>query len=446
MSENIADTLKCPHCAANLFYDSNSGRAVCKFCGSDFDPNVLKLSFSFENKTEEKEIDDSKMQEFTCNSCGATVITDENTAATFCCYCGSPALAGHRLRREFKPDFIIPFKLTREQAEAQFLEWGRTNKYIPRGFMNKENIKKLTPLYVPFWLVDSECDAVFYGTGTIYDRGNKSRTVFSLEREIGFHLKQVPFVGARKMNKQLMEAVEPFDYSEMVPYNDAYLPGYYAERYNLTPNDMAQNVTWRMESYARQSCDAVNFEYESTRMTDGSIDIKNCKYSYALLPIWFLNYQEDGVYHGFAINGQTGEACGKLPYSKVKRIAALAKTIFFWLVLPIAVLASATFALMFGSLFNDPSGLLFRLSSYLMYGAMFLGSGILYVFLKMFRRKLVETTNPVDKAPDLSQYYDTSKKADVRRKDDLLGLYNMSKEEIDDLRREKIFKWIDKVF
>ena len=446
MSENIADTLKCPHCAANLFFDSTSGRAVCKFCGSYFDPRVLQLSFTFEEKNDEKDIDDSKMQEFTCNSCGATVITDENTAATFCCYCGSPALAGHRLRREFKPDFIIPFKLTREQAEEKFLEWGKSNKYVPRGFMDKENIKKLTPLYVPFWLVDSECDANFYGTGTIYSNHDRTRTIFSIERDITFHLKQVPFVGAKKMNRLLMEAIEPFDYSEMVPYNDAFLPGYYAERYNLTPNDMAQNVTWRLESYARQSCEALNFEYSDTRMADGFIDIKDVKYSYALFPIWFLNYQQDGVYHGFAINGQTGEACGKLPFSKIKRIVALSKIVFFWLILPMAVLIAGSMALMVGSLVTDRSGLLFRLASYAMYGAFILGLGIFYVFLKKFRRKVIETTNPMDKVPDMSQYYDTTQKADVKRKDDLVGIYGVSGDEAKEIRNKKFFKWLDKIF
>ena len=201
MSENIADTLKCPHCAANLIYDGQSGKSVCKFCGSEFDPNVLKLSFAFEKKDDEAELDeDTGKQEIICNSCGATVITDENTSATFCCYCGSPALAGRRLRKEFKPDYIIPFKLTREDAEAKFMEWGKTNKYIPSDFMDAENIKKLTPLYVPFWLVDSKCEANFYGIGFIYDKNTKC--AFNLERNLQFFLKRVPFVGSKKMNRQ----------------------------------------------------------------------------------------------------------------------------------------------------------------------------------------------------------------------------------------------------
>ncbi len=442
MSENIADTLKCPHCASNLFYDSTTKRAVCNFCGSDFDPNILRLSFAFEDKTEEKETDESRMQEFICNSCGATVITDENTAASFCCYCGSPALAGHRLRREFKPDFIIPFKLTREQAEEKFLEWGRTNKYIPKGFMDKDNIKKLTPLYVPFWLVDATCSAYFYGTGLIYDNVDRIKTAFSVERDITFCVKRVPFVGAKKMNRLLMEAVEPFDYSEMVPYNDAYLPGFYAERYNLTPSDMAQNVIWRLESYARQSCEALSTQYDDLNLADGFTDITDCKYSYALLPVWFLNYEEDGVYHGFAINGQTGEACGKLPYSKPRRLAAIAGTVLKWLILPELILAAISLSLMYGSLYNK-SQWLFQLSTFMMYGAVFLGIGFLYIFLKKFRRILVETTNPIDKVPDLSQYYDTSKKVDIDRKDDFMTVYNMPSDEI---RKRRLFKWIDKRF
>ena len=443
MYDNTADTLKCPHCASNLFYDSSSRRAVCKFCGSDFDPNILKLSFSFEDRTDEKETDDSRMQEFFCNSCGATVITDENTSASFCCYCGSPALAGRRLRREFKPDVIIPFKLTREQAEAKFLEWGKTNKYVPSGFMDKENIKKLTPLYVPFWLVDATCSASFFGTGLIYGRGDKVKTAFSVERDVTFCVKRVPFVGSKKMSRALMEAVEPFDYSEMVPYKDAYLPGYYAERYNLTPNDMAQNVTWRLESYARQSCVAISTQYDDTNLADGFTDITDCKYSYALLPIWFLNYEEDGVYYGFAINGQTGESCGKLPYSKPKRMVAIAKTVMLWLLLPELVLAATALGLMYESGVAIHTGIWFHLSVFMMYGAIFLGMGVVYVFLKKLRRKLIETTNPIDKVPDLSQYYDSSTKVDIVKHDDLLGVFNMSS---DDVRKRRFYKWIDKIF
>ena len=449
MSENIADTLKCPHCQANLFYDSTSNKSVCKFCGSEFDPNVLRLSFAFEKKDDEAELDDDDpgKQEFFCNSCGATIITDENTAATFCCYCGSPALAGRRLRKEFKPDFIIPFKLTREDAEAKFMEWGKTNKYIPSDFMDKENIKKLTPLYVPFWLVDSKCEANFYGAGFVYDK--QSKMVFNLDRNIRFSLKRVPFVGSKKMNRLLMEAVEPFDYSELVTYKDAYLPGYYAERYNLTPNEMAQNVIWRMETYARQSADALNFGYDMVNLSDGYIDVDDCKYSYVLLPIWFLNYKKDGIYHGFAINGQTGEACGKLPYSKRKRAVALTLCVLKWLVLPATVIAGILLALFNGMIFPKTMtdyNIFYNLTVAANILTMMIAPGILYLFLKKFRRVLHETTNPIDKVPDISQYYDSASKAVVDKHDDLAMLYNMTKEDKRDIRRQKMYRWIDKHF
>ena len=97
---------------------------------------------------------------------------------------------------------------------------------------------------------------------------------------------------------------------------------------------------------------------------------------------------------------------------------------------------------MYGSLYNK-SQWLFQLSTFMMYGAVFLGIGFLYIFLKKFRRILVETTNPIDKVPDLSQYYDTSKKVDIDRKDDFMTVYNMPSDEI---RKRRLFKWIDKRF
>jgi len=443
MSESIADTLKCPHCAANLVYDATLNKAVCNFCGSEFDPSMLKLIFTFENREEDEEIEDDTRQEITCNSCGATVITDENTSATFCYYCGSPALAGSRLRREFKPDYIIPFKLTREEAGEKFMQWGRENKYVPSDFMDPENIKKLTPLYVPFWLVDSKCHAQFFGTGTSYSSQRSEKIVFSLEREVDFRLKRVPFVGSKKMNRILMEAVEPFDYSELVPYRDAYLPGFYAERYNLKPSDMAQNVMYRLENYARSSCDVMSSQYDEVRLKAGDIDVSDIRYSYALLPVWFLNYQKDGVYHGFAINGQTGEACGMLPYSKKKRTMALTTTVLLWLVLPMILLTLLVIGL-------RPEGkgseLLIDVMTYLYYAIFFVATGVVYVFIKKFRKKRIESRNPIDKAPDLSEYYDATQKTDLKHKDERLGVYPLDDNESYALRHKKLFKFLDKIF
>lgn len=54
---------------------------------------------------------------YTCPSCGAQIVTDATTAATFCYYCHNPVVLGGRLEGKFLPDQVIPFAVSREDAE-----------------------------------------------------------------------------------------------------------------------------------------------------------------------------------------------------------------------------------------------------------------------------------------------------------------------------------------
>ncbi|SCW61164.1 hypothetical protein SAMN02910456_02157 [Ruminococcaceae bacterium YRB3002] len=77
---------------------------------------------------------------------------------------------------------------------------------------------------------------------------------------------------------------------------------------------------------------------------------------------------------------------------------------------------------------------------------MLAGTGIFYLFLKKFRHKLLETKNPLDKQPDLSEYYDTSRKAEIKHDDDFAGVFPMDKEESRRATNKRVYRWIDKHF
>ena len=72
--------------------------------------------------TEENKVTETSVEyvNYNCPDCGAVIITDENTAATFCVYCGNTSIIKSRLSGEFAPSKIIPFKKTKEDAIAAF--------------------------------------------------------------------------------------------------------------------------------------------------------------------------------------------------------------------------------------------------------------------------------------------------------------------------------------
>ena len=442
--DNSAVTYKCPGCAGNLFYNADLNKLSCKFCGSDYNPDVLEILEAFKKVEHEADAaEDDGKHEIVCGSCGATVITDENTASAICCFCGSPALSPRRLTKEFRPDYLIPFKVTREEAKKLFIDWAANNKYIPDDFTSEENINKLTGLYVPFWLVDCKCYADFYGTG--YINQGDSRAVFALDREVEFYVQRVPFDGSKEISNRLMAAVEPFDYSEMVEYKDSYLPGFYAERYNQTPLELSEGVSNRMKNYAEETVKILSCgQYDEVRFNTGFSNASEFKHSYALLPVWFMNYQYEGINYGFAINGQTGEACGDLPYSKAKRRKSLIKTTLLNLVLP-TIPALLLFLSYFISLimlstarnsngyakafFKSGSGDVYmELAPYLSFAGVLLFVFIFARFRKRWMKVSNESQNPIDPPPHVEEYYDASKKPVINKVDKFVSMQKRDQE------------------
>ena len=53
------------------------------------------------------------MRAYGCPSCGAELICEESTAATSCPYCGNPTVVPGQFSGALRPDFIVPFKLSK---------------------------------------------------------------------------------------------------------------------------------------------------------------------------------------------------------------------------------------------------------------------------------------------------------------------------------------------
>ena len=55
---------------------------------------------------------------YICPSCGAEVVTDATTAATFCYYCHNPVVLSGKLSGEFLPDYVIPFAMDKKTSNG----------------------------------------------------------------------------------------------------------------------------------------------------------------------------------------------------------------------------------------------------------------------------------------------------------------------------------------
>ena len=337
----MADTIKCPNCGSNLTLNADTQKLECPSCGASFDPATLNDITVGELEAKPAEPTDPAKEyeqaqapegqpqaepeqtEFVCNACGAKIVTDSHTAATFCTFCGSPALVGKRLTEKFQPQYMIPFKYSRKAAEEAFIKWAGKGKWTPFGFVSKKNVEKMSGLYVPFWLFNINATVDASGTGDkIHYRGDDEIIeTFNFERKGQLKWENVPLDGETRIDDLLMEAIEPFDFDALIPYDYRYLPGFYADRYDQSPQDLAARATKRgLDGIDKALNGSLKGTFDRFRIVKNLSRIDTMEANYALLPVWFLSYKYRNKYYYFAMNGQTGEVAGQLPVSPAKKV------------------------------------------------------------------------------------------------------------------------------
>ena len=104
---------KCPSCGAVIKFFPKEQKWVCEYCGSEFTLEEMqqhKNASSEEVNQKSSEKKKRKVEEadvYRCKSCGAEIIADANTTATFCVYCGNTAILKEKIQDSRVPDFII---------------------------------------------------------------------------------------------------------------------------------------------------------------------------------------------------------------------------------------------------------------------------------------------------------------------------------------------------
>ena len=313
---------KCPACAAPLLFNPKLGKWKCQYCDNIFSLEDLEV-----HKHEiPQNADNVQYDSYSCKNCGAEIVADENTAATFCLYCGNTAILKNKLSGEFKPSKLIPFKVVKEDAIAAFKALKKGRPLLPRDFISEKNIEKITGLYVPFWLFDLSYDGTVEASAKKikhWSIGNTHYTktdTYRLERELSMNYQLVPVDGSKKFSDDIMNTIEPFDYSELMDYNHAYLSGFLAEKYDLNSEDAANTAKERALNSTLDEARRSMQNYNSVNISNYQMNATEKNIEYALLPVWMVNVKYKDKYYLFAMNGQTGEFIGDMPLNKGKTV------------------------------------------------------------------------------------------------------------------------------
>lgn len=365
---------KCPNCGGYVEFDSTIQKMKCPFCDSVFEvsdflteEDVQDSHESGEDISADEAADEplagssgeagetatweceseqvwseselEGMMVYHCDSCSGEIIGDANMGATRCPYCGNNVVIREKFAGGLKPDYLIPFVHTAKEAEQHLEKHIRSYRFAPASFYDRKNLSEVKGIYVPFWLFDSSADfnCTYEGTrmGRRWRDGdyNCQEIEHYLIRKKGYmDFQKIPADGSRKMDDQMMDSLEPFDMSAMVPFASPYLAGFWADRYDVAAEENQKRVDDRVYQTVETEVNASVQGFQSISRKHGVIEPHGGKASYALLPVWMLTMKWKDQTYTYAMNGQTGKIVGTIPFDgKAFRSFLLSRSLIYGL-------------------------------------------------------------------------------------------------------------------
>ncbi len=335
---------QCPKCTGPLTFKAELGKLKCEHCDSAFD--VAEMEAMYAPQTEPPTAsqpgaapveqsppigwgqsklnsdwgtDADHMRAYNCTSCGAEIICDDTTAATSCIYCGNPTVIPTQFAGALRPDYVIPFRISKEQATAALKKHCENRMLLPKSFKSDAHLEEIKGVYVPFWLFDGSVYAdVHYkaSSSTTHTSGDYRITTtkhYDIQRTGTVEFRDIPLDASSKMPDIYMESIEPYDYASLMPFAMSYMPGYLADKFDVSIEQCTPRADERAANTALGIMRGSVKGYNTISEVGRSMSLTRGEVEYAMAPVWMLTTRWRGKVYLFAMNGQTGKFVGDLP-------------------------------------------------------------------------------------------------------------------------------------
>lgn len=312
-----------------------TGKLECAACGNAFEPEALEMlsspesgeQIAFERSKEGFQADEKGVQACVCKNCGAELMTENTTTATECPYCGSPTILPDRIEGGVKPEKVIPFTVTQEQARKQFEDYFKGKRLLPNIFLNGRNrIAEMRRLYVPYWLFDcyAHADMVYDAEKVHTERKDEweiTRTRhYLVRRRGGMRFENIPVDGSVRLDDRITESLEPYDLCAAIPFQSAVLAGAMADHADADSSQCEKRAVERVERSVDEVMRDTVQDYDTVKERSRRIYTEDGRATPVLLPVWLMTTVKEGKTYTFAINGQTGKLTCDVPADRKKSL------------------------------------------------------------------------------------------------------------------------------
>jgi len=288
MGGTIAD-VHCPNCGAPAKYDIVRQNYRCASCGSRVEiSEALAEKKGFRSLQQERIRQSAgryKLMTASCSGCGAELVFEEGEAATNCAFCGRTLVRRDYVSSKEIPELILPFRITRNEAEECLKEWCAKNS-LPEAKNLLKETGKLEGFYLPYELI----------------RGPVSSKVGRIDTLRSYHCRTFVddvFVNCSgQLDNPLLDAMEPYELEELMPFDFAYAAGQRIRIRDINDRELSRRVD---DEISTDITPAVQKTLQ-TEAVQVSTDPSALLHMPVLLPAYYLN--AGGTIA--SVNGQTG--------------------------------------------------------------------------------------------------------------------------------------------
>jgi len=328
---------KCTSCGGNLVFSPENNCVLCENCNKAYKIEAKKEHLKFPYTQNEENLN-FKTKTTNCSNCGALVTLNPREITKTCPYCGSNFVLEKEEMVGLSPNGIIPFKFNKQKAIEYYLNGVKKKRFLPNKFKKSPTLGSISATYIPCFSFDCNTESSYSGrlsyteTDTDSNGNRHSHTYYKNikgTKEMAFE--NVIVESGEQTVQHLFEQIEPYNHEEVYEYNPDFLRGYNAESYNNTLKNckiLSNNLIEQRIKRAILS----KYTYDRVEYFSMHTNYSNERFSYLLLPVYFINFSYKEKNYKTYINGQTGKIGDDLPKSKVKK--------FFAILLPIILFAA----------------------------------------------------------------------------------------------------------
>ena len=350
----ISNELACSNCGAILKFKPGTHHLVCEYCGTSNEiarpeetgqveeislDDFLEKNFRAEEKMEVAVVK--------CNSCGASSTLDPRISSDKCPFCASNlVVTSGTIATLHKPQYVLPFGIDERKANENFVRWLKNLWFAPNDLKHYANTaNRIHGMYLPYWTFDCATDSSYTGqrgenytvseTYTVVENGRNERRTrqviktrwYPASGQVQNKFDDILIEATTSLRKDKLRALEPWDLTNLVSYNDKYLSGYRTETYAVDVRSGYQEAKHVMEPQIHSTIrsdiggDQQMIQYVNTTYHDPT-------FKHILLPVWLSAYRYNNKVFQFIVNARTGEVQGERPFSAVKiTMAAIAAVV-----------------------------------------------------------------------------------------------------------------------